>query len=135
MQIEKSVDGKIRISSGSTFESMASYSRCVIDGEWVFISGTTGFDYDTMTIDEDVVAQAYQAFSNIKESLSVAGATLDDIVKVNYYFSNRDDVPRVAPLVKELLKGARPAATYLIVGLLFPSMKIEIEATAHIKTF
>ena len=119
------------ISSGSPFEAAAGYSRAVVDGDWVFVAGTTGFDYARMTIVEDAAGQARQAFRNIETALAEAGAALADIVRVRYYLPNPDDWPLVVPVLGEMLGTIRPAATALHCGLIDPRMKIEIEVTAR----
>ena len=119
------------ISSGSTFEQEVAYSRAVVDGEWVFVSGTTGFDYATMSIAEDVVAQTEQCFRNISAALASAGATLEDVVRVTYLLPEAGDFPRCWPVLRKYLGEIRPAATMLAAGLLDPRMKIEIEVTAR----
>jgi enamine deaminase RidA (YjgF/YER057c/UK114 family) len=119
------------ISSGSAFEREASYSRAVLDGDFVFVSGTTGFDYATMTISEDPAEQTRQTFRNIEAALQKAGSSLKDAVRVTYYVVNVADWPKVYPVFKEFLAEARPASTALICGLIDPRMKIEIEITAR----
>ena len=119
------------ISSGSRFEAAAGYSRAVVDGEWVFVAGTTGFDYAAMTIAEDPAEQARQVFRNIEKALGEAGAGLADIVRVRYYVPNIGDWPTIAPVLGEVLGTIRPAATALVCGLVDPRMKIEIEVTAR----
>ena len=119
------------ISSGSTFEKEVAYSRAVVDGEWVFVSGTTGFDYATMSIAEDVVAQTEQCFRNISAALASAGATLEDVVRVTYLLPEAGDFARCWPVLRKYLGEIRPAATMLCAGLLDPRMKIEIEVTAR----
>jgi enamine deaminase RidA (YjgF/YER057c/UK114 family) len=119
------------ISSGSSFEKLAGYSRAVVDGEWVFVSGTTGYDYATMTLAPDLEAQVRQAFRNIEQALAQAGCSLDHVVRVHYYFPDAADFQRAAPLFGEYLGKARPAATALVCGLIEPAMKIEIEVTAR----
>jgi enamine deaminase RidA (YjgF/YER057c/UK114 family) len=121
------------ITSGSSFEKAAAFSRAVVDGEWIFVSGTTGYDYSTMTIAADVETQTRQAFRNIGAALEQAGASFDDIVRVHYYLVNQQDFNKVAPIFSEFLSKARPAATALICGLFEPAMKIEIEVTARRK--
>jgi enamine deaminase RidA (YjgF/YER057c/UK114 family) len=121
------------ITSGSSFEKAAAFSRAVVDGEWIFVSGTTGYDYSTMTIAADVETQTRQAFRNIGAALEQAGASFDDIVRVHYYLVNQQDFNKVAPIFSEFLSKARPAATALICGLVEPAMKIEIEVTARRK--
>ena len=119
------------ISSGSRFEAAAGYSRAVVDGEWIFVAGTTRFDYAAMTIAEDPAEQARQVFRNIEKALGEAGAGLADIVRVRYYVPNIGDWPTIAPVLGEVLGTIRPAATALVCGLVDPRMKIEIEVTAR----
>ena len=119
------------ISSGSAFEAVAGYSRAVVDGDWIHVAGTTGFDYSTMTISEDVVTQARQVFMNIAAALAQAGATLDDVVRVTYYLTERESFQVLAPIFGEHFARARPAATAIICGLVDERMKIEIEVTAR----
>ena len=125
-----------RISSGSSFEALASYSRAIVvkhsDHAEVFVSGCTGFDYSTMTIDEDVAVQVRQCFANIEDALTQAGGLLTHLVRVRYYLPESSDWGCVAPVLSELLADIRPAATCLICGLIDPRMKIEIEADARI---
>jgi enamine deaminase RidA (YjgF/YER057c/UK114 family) len=119
------------ISSGSPFEAEAGYSRAVVDGEWVFVAGTTGFDYAAMTITEDPAEQARQAFGNITAALAEAGTGLADIVRVRYYMPDLADWPTIVPVLGEVFGTIRPAATALVCGLVDPRMKIEIEVTAR----
>jgi enamine deaminase RidA (YjgF/YER057c/UK114 family) len=119
------------ISSGSPFEVEAGYSRAVVDGEWVFVAGTTGFDYAAMTISDDPVEQARQAIRNIAMALGEAGAGLADVVRVKYYLPDATDWPRIVPVIGAAFRDIRPAATALICGLIDPRMKIEIEVTAR----
>jgi enamine deaminase RidA (YjgF/YER057c/UK114 family) len=119
------------ISSGSNFEKVVGYSRAVVDGDWIFVSGTTGYDYATMTIAPDLESQVRQAFRNLANALEQAGATLDDVVRVHYYLTQQDYFKQAAPLFGEYLGKARPAATALVCGLVEPAMKIEIEVTAR----
>ena len=119
------------ISSGSRFEAEAGYSRAVVDGEWIFVAGTTGFDYAQMTIAEDPGAQARQAFRNIEKALAEAGATLADVVRVHYYVPDLADWPDIVPVLGAVFGAIRPAATALVCGLVDPRMKIEIEVTAR----
>ena len=119
------------ISSGSRFEKVMGYSRAVVDGEWVHVSGTTGYDYASMTIADDVVAQAEQTFRNIAAALDQAGTSLDDVVRVTYYLTDASYFEMVAPVCGRHFARARPAATALICGLVDPAMKIEIEVTAR----
>jgi enamine deaminase RidA (YjgF/YER057c/UK114 family) len=119
------------ISSGSRFEAEGGYSRAVVDGEWIFVAGTTGFDYAQMTIVEDPAEQARQAFRNIAKALAEAGAMLADVVRVHYYLPDAEDWPVIVPVLGEVFGMTRPAATALICGLVDPRMKIEIEVTAR----
>jgi enamine deaminase RidA (YjgF/YER057c/UK114 family) len=119
------------ISSGSSFEADIGYSRAVVDGDWIFVSGTTGFDYATMTISEDVVAQCRQAMRNVASALSQAGGSIADIVRVRYILPKREDFEPCWPVLKEYLGEVRPAATMIQAGLSDPRMKFEIEVTAR----
>lgn len=119
-----------RISQGSTFEEQAGYSRAVVDGRWVFVAGTTGFDYSTMTISDDIVEQVDRALTNIADALERAGSSADDVVRVTYLVANPDDFESCWPSLRTFFDGARPAATMMVVGLLDPRIKIEIEVTA-----
>ena len=121
-----------RISSGSSFEALAGYSRAVVDERYVHVSGTTGFDYAAMTIVDDVIGQTHQVFANIAAALKEAGASLDDVVRVHYLLVDAADFERVAPIFGQYFAKARPAATALVVGLVDPRMKIEIEVTARL---
>ena len=119
------------LSSGSDFEKQIGYSRAVVDGEWVFVSGTTGFDYDTMTISDDILAQTEQCFKNIEAALKKAEAELNDIVRVLYILPNVDDFQKCWPILNKYLGEFRPAATMISAGLADARMKIEIEVTAR----
>lgn len=118
------------ISSGSTFEKSIGYSRAVVDGDWVFVSGTTGFDYSTMTIQDDVVAQCEQALKNIEAALKQAGSGLKDVVRVHYLLTNAADFEACWPALGKAFGEVRPAATAFVCGLVDARMKIEIEVTA-----
>ena len=118
------------ITSGSTFEAQIGYSRAVVAGDWVFVSGTTGFDYTNMTISDDVVTQAEQCLQNIAKALAEAGCTLDDVVRVNYVLPNGADFEPCWPVLRQHFGKAKPAAMVITAGLLDPRMKIEIEVTA-----
>jgi enamine deaminase RidA (YjgF/YER057c/UK114 family) len=118
------------ISSGSPFEAQAGYSRAVVEGEWIFVAGTTGFDYAAMTIADDPAEQARKALCNIEAALAEAGASLADVVRVKYYLPDVADWPRIVPVLGEAFGAIRPAATALICGLVDPRMKVEIEVTA-----
>jgi len=120
------------ISSGSSFERDIGYSRAVVDGEWVFVAGTTGFDYSTMTIPDDVEQQAEQCLQNIAVALGEAGATIADVVRVTYLLPDAADFPRCWPVLRRWFGTVRPAATMMSVGLADPRMRIEIEVTARI---
>lgn len=122
------------ISSGSEFEEQIGYSRAVVDGDWIHVAGTTGFDYAKMTISEDLEAQARQAFANIAAALKQADATLDDVVRVTYYLAEREYFEKAAPIFGEYFARARPAATAVVCGLVDARMKIEIEVTARKNT-
>jgi enamine deaminase RidA (YjgF/YER057c/UK114 family) len=119
------------ISSGSTFEREVGYSRAVVDGDWVFVAGTTGFDYATMSIASDVVAQVEQCLANIEAALREADASFDDVVRVRYLLPDAADFPACWPALRARFGVARPAATMMQVGLADPRMKIEIEVTAR----
>lgn len=118
------------ISSGSRFEGEIGYSRAVADGDWVFVSGTTGYDYTTMTIADDVAAQAEQCFRNIAAALGQAGASLEDVVRVTYVLPDGQDFEKCWPVTRKYFGEVRPAAMMIEARLLDPKMKIEIEVTA-----
>jgi len=119
------------ISSGSPFEAIAGYSRAVVDGEWVFVSGTTGFDYKTMTVADDVVEQTEQTFRNIVAALDQAGATLADVVRTRIYVGSMEDFNRAVTVIGRWFKDVRPANTAVVTGFVDPRIKIEIEVTAR----
>ena len=118
------------ISSGSTFEAQIGYSRAVVSGDWVFVSGTTGFDYGTMTISDDVVVQTEQCFKNIATALEQAGSSLKDVVRVTYVLPQTADFEPCWPVLRKYFGEVRPAAMMIAAGLADPRMKIEIEVTA-----
>ena len=118
------------ISSGSTFEAEIGYSRAVVVGPWIFVSGTTGFDFSTMTIADDVVVQAEQCMKNIAAALAEAGASVADVVRVHYLLPDAADFAPCWPVLRRWFGDVRPAATMLSAGLADPRMKIEIEVTA-----
>lgn len=124
------MDERRLITSGSRFEAEIGYSRAVVQGDWVFVSGTTGFDYAAMTIVDDVAGQCEQALRNIAAALAEAGAAMTDIVRVHYYLPDAGDFPACWPVLRHWLGEVRPAATMLVSGLADPRMKIEIEVTA-----
>jgi enamine deaminase RidA (YjgF/YER057c/UK114 family) len=118
------------ISSGSEFERKIGYSRAVVDGRWVFASGTTGFDYATMTISDSVVEQADQCFRNIAAALAQAGSSLADVVRVHYILTRREDFEPIWPVLQKHLGEVRPACTVIVAGLVDPRMLVEVEVTA-----
>ncbi len=118
------------ISSGSRFEEEIGYSRAVVDGDMIFVSGTTGYDYAAMTIVEDVVGQADQTFRNIAAALAQADASLDDVVRVLFIVPRREDWEPCWPVIKKYLGRAKPASTLIHAGLQTDAMRIEIEVTA-----
>jgi enamine deaminase RidA (YjgF/YER057c/UK114 family) len=118
------------ISSGSTFEAQIGYSRAVVDGDWVFVSGTTGFDYATMTIADDIGAQTEQCLRNIVHALEQAGASLQDVVRVTYVVPKAEEFEQAWPVLRKFFGEIRPAAMMISAGLADPRMKIEIEVTA-----
>jgi enamine deaminase RidA (YjgF/YER057c/UK114 family) len=122
------------ISSGSTFEKLVGYSRAVVDGDFVFVSGTTGFDYQSMTVSDDVLEQTHQTFRNIQKALAEAGSSLQHVVRVTYVLVRPADWERVAPVLGEYFGDIRPAATAIIAGLVDPRMLIEIQVTARVPT-
>lgn len=119
------------ISSGSPFEADIGYSRAVVDGEWVFVSGTTGFDYEAMTISPDVREQAEQTMRNIERALAEAGSSLADVVRVRYILPDVADFEPCWPVLRQYFGEVRPAATMIAAGLSDPRMRIEIEVTAR----
>ncbi len=118
------------ISQGSEFEQTIGYSRAVVDGRWVFVAGTTGFDYSTMTISDDIVEQVEQTLANIDDALLRADSTAADVVRVRYLLPDADDFEACWPALRRYFGEARPAATMMVAGLQDPRMKIEIEVTA-----
>ena len=118
------------ISSGSTFETEIGYSRAVVQGEWIFVSGTTGFDYATMTISDRIDEQCKQCLKNIEAALVQAGASLKDVVRVHYILPNPEDFSKCWPILRKYFGDVRPAATMISARLLDPKMLIEIEVTA-----
>jgi len=118
------------ISSGSPFAAEIAYSRAVAQGDWIFVSGTTGFDYVTMTIADRVESQAEQCLKNIDHALSQTGASLADVVRVHYVLPNGDDFAQCWPVLRRCFGDVRPAATMICAKLLDPRMLIEIEVTA-----
>jgi len=121
---------RLRISQGSTFEQEIGYSRAVVDGRWVFVAGTTGFDYSSMTVSDDIVEQVDQALANVADALERAGSSPDDVVRVTYLLPDPGDFPACWPSLRTFFGTARPAATMMAVGLLDPRIRFEIEVTA-----
>ena len=119
-----------RISQGSEFEQRIGYSRAVVDGRWVFVAGTTGFEYSTMTISDDIVEQVEQTLANIDDALTRARSCAADVVRVRYLVTDPDDFEACWPSLRRYFGDARPAATMMVVGLQDPRMRIEIEVTA-----
>jgi enamine deaminase RidA (YjgF/YER057c/UK114 family) len=119
------------ITSGSSFEREIGYSRAVVDGDWIFVSGTTGFDYEAMTISDSVTEQAEQCLRNIQAALAQADASLRDVVRVTYIVPQATDFPHCWPILRKYLGDVRPAATMISAGLADPRMRIEIEVTAR----
>jgi enamine deaminase RidA (YjgF/YER057c/UK114 family) len=123
------------ISTGSPFEKTIGYSRAVIDGDFAFVAGTTGYDYTTMTMPADVTSQARNCFKTIEETLQGAGFAMADIVRATYYVTDAKDADTVLAVCGEVLGDIRPAATILVVVALYkPEMKVEIEVTAKRRT-
>ena len=119
------------ISSGSSFEREIGFSRAVVDGEWVFVSGTTGFDYRTMTISDSLTEQTEQCLRNIQSALEQAGASLGDVVRVTYILPKGEDFPQCWPILRKYFGDVRPAATMISARLIDPRIQIEIEVTAR----
>ena len=119
------------ISSGSTFERDIGYSRAVVDGDWIFVSGTTGFDYRSMTISDSLPEQTEQCLRNIQSALGQAGASLNDVVRVTYILPKAEEFPQCWPILRRYFGEVRPAATMISAGLADPRMRIEIEVTAR----
>jgi len=118
------------ISSGSTFEAEIGYSRAVVVGDWIFVSGTTGFDYSTMSIPDGLLEQTEQCLENIDSALRQAGSSLKDVVRVTYVLPNGAEFPQCWPVLRKYFGDVRPAAMMISAGLADPRMKIEIEVTA-----
>ena len=119
------------ILSGSRFEEEIGYARAVVDGDWVHVSGTTGFDYAAMSISDDIVEQAEQCLANIEAALVQASCSFADVIRVRYMLPDRADFERCWPLLRRCFGQVRPAATMIVCGLSDPRMRIEIEVTAH----
>ena len=121
------------ISSGSIFEQEIGYSRAVAEGNWVFVSGTTGFDYSKMTISDNLIEQTEQCLKNIQEALIKAGSNMKDVVRVTYVVPNAADFPDCWPTLQKYFGEVKPAAMMISAGLSDPRMRIEIEVTAYHK--
>lgn len=121
-----------RISSGSPFEEKLGYSRAVIDGDMVYVSGTTGYDYERMTMPESAEAQARNVFLTISNVLEEAGSSLKDVVRVRYYYTDTAYVDETAHVLTEYMSETKPAATMIICQLIDPAMKLEVDVTARI---
>ena len=121
---------RILISSGSPFEEEIAYSRAVVHGDWIFVSGTTGFDYTNMTISDRIEVQTEQCLKNIEQALAQAGASLGDVVRVHYILPAGEDFQKCWPILRKYFGTVRPAATMISARLLDPRMQIEIEVTA-----
>jgi enamine deaminase RidA (YjgF/YER057c/UK114 family) len=123
------------VSTGSPFEKTAGYSRAVLEGDMAFVSGTTGYDYTTMAMPEDVTSQARNCFRTIEAALKEGGFAMHDIVRATYYITNPADADALFVVCGEVLGQIRPAATLLVVaGLYKPEMKVEIEVTAKLRS-
>lgn len=120
------------ISTGSPFEKTIGYSRAVVDGDMVYVSGTTGYDYASMTMPEDAADQARNCFATIARALDEAGASLRDVLRVRYYLVDMADYDKLVQVAGETFSDIRPAATMIVCGLTTPEMKLEIEVTARI---
>ncbi len=118
------------ISSGSSFEAEIGFSRAVVHGDWIFVSGTTGYDYSTMTISDNIEDQTEQCLANIGSALAQAGATLNDVVRVRYILPDASQFSKCWPALKHAFGATRPAATMISAGLIDPAILIEIEVTA-----
>jgi len=121
---------RLLITSGSVFEQKMAYSRAVVAGDWVFVSGTTGFDYGTMSIPDSLLEQTEQCLKNIESALQEAGATLQDVVRVTYVLTDATTFEQCWPILRKYFGTVRPAAMMIAAGLADPRMKIEIEVTA-----
>jgi enamine deaminase RidA (YjgF/YER057c/UK114 family) len=119
------------IGSGSTFEAEIGYSRAVVDGDWIFVSGTTGFDYKAMTIADSVTEQTEQCLKNIESALAEAGSSLRDVVRVTYVLPDAGEFKQCWPILRKYFGEVRPAAMMISAGLADPRMRIEIEVTAR----
>lgn len=119
------------ISTGSPFEKTAGYSRAVVAGDCCYVSGTTGYDYESMTMPEDVVTQTRNALATIEKALGEAGFAMTDVVRARYVITTRDDMMPVFETVGEVFADIRPACTMIVAGLVEEAMKVEIDVTAR----
>ncbi|MBB3012573.1 RidA family protein [Cupriavidus alkaliphilus] len=122
-----------KISSGSIFESAVGFSRAIVDGRYVHVAGTTGFDYAVMRISDSLIEQCHQCFRNIADALAQAGCSLDDVVRVRYYLADVGFFEELTPMLSQLFWSARPATTAIVCQLVDPRMKVEIEVTALLR--
>ena len=122
---------RLRLTSGSAFEHQIGYARTVVDADWVFVSGCSGYDYETMSLPDGVVPQAEQAMRNVESALRGAGASITDVVRVRYFLPDRADFPACWPVLRHWFAASPPAATMIVCGLLEAEMRIEIEVTAR----
>jgi enamine deaminase RidA (YjgF/YER057c/UK114 family) len=129
--VNEAIKGRRLISSNSTFEHDIGYSRAVVDDDWIFVSGTTGFDYASMRISDDLADQTEQSLRNIQNALAEAGASLEDVVRVIYILPEASAFPQCWPVLRKYFGEIRPAATMISAGLADPRMKIEIQVTAR----
>jgi len=121
---------RFRITTGSTFEAEMAFSRAVVQGDWCFVAGITGYGYETMTLPGDIESQARNCFDTLARVLGEAGFKMGDVVRVQYTVTDRADVPSLAPLLQEVFGEIRPAASLVIAGLMEPAMRFEVEVTA-----
>jgi enamine deaminase RidA (YjgF/YER057c/UK114 family) len=119
------------MSTGSPLEKAAGYSRAVVQGDWCFVAGTTGYDYETMVMPNSIEQQTRNALATIRDVIEEAGFAMADVVRARYYITDAADAGRVFPILGEVFGDIRPAATMLVTGLVRPEMRIEIEVTAH----
>ena len=122
-----------RIYSGFASEEKVGYARAVVVDDWVFVSGTTGFDPETKQFPNDVESQCENCFRNIERALKEAGASLDDLVRVLIFIANEDDFERIAPIIRKHCYPARPANTTVFAKMVMPQMLVEVEVTAKIR--
>lgn len=123
--------GRRHLSTGSPFEKAAAYSRAVVDGDWCFVAGTTGYDYETMSMPDSVAAQTENCLKTIAKTLAEAGFAMEDVVRARYMVVDRDDVDAVFAVLGKGFAGINPAATMIVCDLVLPEMKVEIEVTAR----